>query len=291
MYEDITELFCFIDDFCNAVKGELAKHQLENKEIQRKPTRHPELSDSEIVTILLIYQNSNVKNFKAFYTNYMKFYKKDFPKMPSYERFVTLQKRVFLIFLLLFMLLRKPGSRIGYIDSTPIKVCHNKRIFKHKVFKGIAARGKSTMGWFFGFKLHLVIDLRGNIINAMLTPGDCDDRTPVQSLLSSFCGKIFGDKGYISQKLFKLLLEKGIKIVTGIRKNMKNILMDFGEKILLRKRSLIETVIGSLKRTKEIEHTRHRSVINMFIHVISTLVSYQLSPIKPKAKGLLEALM
>jgi transposase len=283
MHQYITELFCFVDDFCKAATAELAAHQITQGET-RKPTRVPGLSDSEIITILLMYQFSDVKNFKAFYTRYMWHYKKDFPDMPSYERFVILQKRVFVLLLLLFTFLKKNDASCGYIDSTPIKVCHNKRIFNHKVFKGLAARGKSTMGWFFGFKLHIVVDTEGNIINAMLTSGNCDDRTPVESLLKDFQGTMFGDKGYISQELFNSLFSKGVKLVTGIKKRMKNILMYFEEKMLLRKRSLVETVFGFLKRTRELEHTRHRSVTNMFMHVISTLVGYQLTPDKPAIK-------
>jgi transposase len=283
MYEHITELFCIVDDFCKAATSELAQHQI-NQGPTRKPTRIPGLTDSEIITILLLYQNSDVRNFKAFYTHHVLLHKKDFPNLPTYERFVTLQQRGFFLLLLFFMCLRQTGASHGYVDSTPLKVCHNKRIFNHKVFKGLAARGKSTMGWFFGFKLHIVIDTEGNIIDAVLTPGNCDDRKPVESLLKNFQGKIFGDKGYISQDLFNFLFSKGVKLITGIKARMKNILMDFEEKILLRKRSLVETVFGFLKRTREIEHTRHRSVTNMCIHVVATLVGYQLMPNKPQIK-------
>ncbi|GHU14781.1 hypothetical protein FACS189449_11940 [Alphaproteobacteria bacterium] len=179
------------------------------------------------------------------------------------------------------MSLRKNDSDSAFVDSTLIRVCHNKRIFNHKVFDGIAARGKSTMGWFLGFKLHLVIDEYGEIINAQLTPGNCDDRAPVEDLIEHFKGKLFGDRGYISKELFQKLYLKGVKLVTGIKKGMKNILMDIKEKILLRKRSIIETVFGYLKRTMMLEHSRHRSQKNMGIHVMSTLVAYQLLCKKP----------
>jgi transposase len=291
MFEDITELFCFIDDFCNAIQKEIAKNSISSSGAPKKPTRAPALAASEILTILILYQRSDIRNFKAFYTKHMRQYKEEFPKMPTYERFVELQKRVFILMLLLFMSLRKECEKIGYIDSTPIKVCHNKRIFNHKVFKGLAARGKSTMGWFFGFKLHLAVNLQGEIINAMLTSGNCDDRVPVEQLLMKFQGTIFGDKGYISKDLFQKLYERGIKLITGIKKGMKNILMDFRDKILLRKRSLIETVFGFLKRTREVEHTRHRSVINAFTHILSTLVGYQLTDDKPQIKGICNTLV
>jgi hypothetical protein len=281
MKKDITELFCFIDDFCKDLEQEAKKYSLEHNYKIKKPTRTPILSESEIITIMLIYHCSEVKNFKAFYTKYIQYYRNEFPNLPSYERFVILQQRVLPIICILFLCIRQNNSDINYIDSTPIKVCHNKRIFNHKVFKGIAERGKSSMGWFYGFKLHLIIDEKCNIGNAILTKGNCDDRIPVEKLILQLQGILLGDKGYISKELFLKLYKRGIKLVTGIRKDMKNILMDMKEKVLLRKRSIIETVFGYLKRTKEIEHTRHRSVTNMLIHVISTLVSYQLMTRKP----------
>jgi hypothetical protein len=203
MHHDITELFCLVDDFCKAFDEEITKYQLPQN--FRKPTRVPGLTKAEIITILLMFQTSYVVNFKRFYLHYMKKYRAEFPNMPSYERFLTLKSRVVPILTAFFLCLRKNDSNISFIDSTPIKVCHNKRIFNHKVFEGIAARGKSTMGWFYGFKLHLVIDEKGEIINAKLTPGNCDDRKPVEKLIEYFQGVIFGDKGYLSADLFKKL--------------------------------------------------------------------------------------
>ena len=173
------------------------------------------------------------------------------------------------------------GQSNAYIDSTALRVSHNKRTKSHKVFKGIAAVGKSTMGWFYGFKLHLVIDLHGNIINAKLTKGNCDDRSPVEDLLQEFQGVIYGDKGYISQDLFNRLWNNGIKLVTGVKSNMKNKLMILKEKILLKKRSLIESVFSVLKRNG-LEHSRHRSVHGFILHILGSLVSYQLNRKKPE---------
>jgi hypothetical protein len=207
MFDDITELFCFVDDFCKIAQHQIDKVLLSSNTKSKKTTRIPGITISEMITILLLYQRSDIKNFKAFYTRHMWQYKQCFPQMPTYERFVELQKRVFLLMFFLFLFLRQTDAELGYVDSTPIKVCHNKRIFNHRVFKGLAERGKSTMGWFFGFKLHIAVDLQGEIINAMLTPGNCDDRVPVEQLLEKFHGIIFGDKGYISKDLFQKLCE------------------------------------------------------------------------------------
>jgi transposase len=279
MNHDITELFCFVDDFCKAFDEEITKHQLPQN--SKKPTRVPGLTNGEIITILLMFPTSYVVNFKRFYLHYMEKYRSEFPNMPSYERFLTLKSRVVPIITALFMCLRKNDSNIAFVDSTPIRVCNNKRIFNHKVFAGLAERGKSTMGWFFGFKLHLVIDEKGEVINAQLTPGNCDDRKPVDELTSNFQGVMFGDKGYISKDLFEKLWEKGIKLVTGLKKGMKNMLMPLKEKILLRKRSIIETVFGYMKNILMLEHSRHRSPKNFLAHILSTIVTYQLMEQKP----------
>ena len=90
------------------------------------------------------------------------------------------------------------STGIGFIDSTSIKVCHNRRIKQHKVFQEIAKRGKTSVDWFYGFKLHLAINHRGELLNVALTTGNVDDRKPVRELLKGQSGQFFGDKGYIS---------------------------------------------------------------------------------------------
>lgn len=136
-----------------------------------------------------------------------------------------------------------------------------------KYFERLAARGKSTMGWFYGLKLHLVINDKGEIMAIKITPGNTDDRRVLKTLLSGLKGKCYADKGYISQKLFKQLWTQGIHLITGIRKNMRNYLMLKHDKWLLRKRFLIETVLGILKTDMGLEHTRHRSAGNAFVHI------------------------
>lgn len=283
MKKDITELFTYVDDFCKQYQ---LFFQTQTLPASRKPTRTSGLATSEIMTIVLLFHQSPAKNFKFFYTSYLQLYKSEFPNLPSYTRFTQLQQRSLGHFhaLLIVLCAMAKHSGVGYIDSTPIPVCHNKRIYRHKVFKGLAARGKSTMGWFFGFKLHLVINEKGELLNALLTPGNVDDRLPVRQMTAKLTGLLFGDKGYIDHILFLDLFERGLKLVTGIKKNMQNKLLAFREKILLRKRSIIETVNGVLKEDFQISHTRHRSFVNGFIHIFSTLVAYALKSNKPAIK-------
>ena len=182
--------------------------------------------------------------------------------------------------LFLKALLTKDSTE-GYIDSTKIDVCHLKRSKRNKVFAEKSAVGYSSMGYFYGFKLHLVIDINGNIINATILPGNESDIRPVEKLLKNFKGAIFGDKGYISKKLFENLLKNGTKLVTKIKKNMKDQAMIWREKVLLGKRSLIESVFNILKNELELVHSRHRCITNFYIHIMTVLIAYQISPKKP----------
>ncbi|GHP00508.1 hypothetical protein KSF_105550 [Reticulibacter mediterranei] len=206
---------------------------------------------------------------------------KEFPHLVSYARFVALIPRM-LIPLLAYLQRRfGPCTGISFIDSTSLEVCDAKRISQHRVFAIDAKRGKTSMGWFFGFKLHLAVNDRGELLACCLTPGNVDDRTPVPHLVNNLHGKLFGDRGYISGPLSKLLFEQGLQLITRLRKNMKNQLMHLSDKLLLRKRAIIETIIDQLKNISQIEHSRHRSPVNFVVHVIAGLLAYSHRAKKP----------
>ena len=173
---------------------------------------------------------------------------------------------------------------ISIIDSTSINICHNRRIKRNKVFSGLAERGKSTMGWFYGFKLHLITNDRGYLLSIKVTKGNVDDRKPVPGMIKNIFGKLFGDKGYLSGKLAGKLRSNGVQLVTTIRKNMKNKLMPWLDKIMIRKRFIIETINDKLKNECQIEHTRHRSPVNFVLNLLAGLICYQMSPKKPSLK-------
>lgn len=162
-----------------------------------------------------------------------------------------------------------------------LTVCHARRIHSHRVFKQLAKRGKTSTGWFYGFKLHLIINDKGEILSYMLTPGNVDDREPVPWLCKDILGKLFGDKGYISGELFMKLYERGIEIVTKIKKNMKNKLMSVVDKILLKSRGVIGNVNNKLKNSCQIEHHRHRRPWNFFVNLVSGIIAYAYNPCKP----------
>lgn len=276
----LTGLFCDVDDFCQWFIAEWGKTQLE--EGSKKRYRKRSLSHSEVITIIVFYHQSGYKTFKWFYERYVcQRLNKEFPKLVSYNRFIELLPDV-LIPLTFFMQSRcKKGDGIAFIDSTPLRVCNNLRILRHKTFKKEAERGKSSTGWFYGFKLHLLVDDCGEILSFRITRGNVDDRKPVPEMLKNFIGKVFGDKGYISKKLTDLLATDEIELITSLRKNMKPRVLAAFDKLLLRKRSIIETINDQLKNIFDLEHSRHRSLTNYMINVVASLVAYSYQEKKP----------
>ena len=165
--------------------------------------------------------------------------------------------------------------------STPLRVCHNRRISRHKVFRHLAARGQCSLGWFYGFKLHLIVNEYGEVLAFTLTPGNVDDRKPVPQLAKGLFGKLFGDKGYLSQALFEQLWQQNLQLITALKAKMKNRLLPLMDKLLLRKRYIIETINDQLKNVSQIEHSRHRSPINFVVNLLAGLIAYTWQPKKP----------
>ena len=280
MLAPIEEIFCEIDDFCKEFYQDQTKYLLSN--LNRKRNRYCRMSSSEIMTILILFHLSHYRTFKDFYHEcVIKYWQSYFPDLVSYNRFLELKS--FVVPILAVYMKYKSGAETGmyYIDSTTLKVCHNQRIHRHKVFDNIAKRGKSSMGWFFGFKLHLVINHKGEIMSFCLTPGNIDDRKPMESLLKNLKGTACGDKGYISKIKTQTLFEKGLNFVTKTKANMQKIARTNLEKYLLAQRSIVETVIEQLKSICLIEHSRHRKPDNFLANTLSALIAYTIKPRKP----------
>ena len=285
-FDLVTEIFVSIDDFYTHFNQQVREFQLPSP--KKRWNRSFLMSGSEVMTILVLLHLSQHRSLKHFYLYYVKKHMQaEFPQTVSYNRFVELMSSV-LLPLTIYLKACRSGkcSGISFVDSTPLRVCHNKRIGSNKVFADIAQRGKTSMGWFFGFKLHIIVNDRGEVINFAFTEANADDRQPLISgkLLKEIWGKLFGDRGYISQNLFETLFVDGIHLITKIRKNMKNSLMNINDKILLRKRALIETINDELKNICQIEHSRHRSVVNFVTNTIAGLIAYSFLPKKPAIK-------
>ena len=285
--DKVTELFCMADDFCKFFDAMMAKYTLKpvNK---RKYHRDSTMSKAEVMLIMILFHDSGYRCLKHFYLDKVcKHLRYLFPQVVSYNRFVELEREVALpLALFIKKVLLGKCTCISFVDSTPLRVCRNQRIHIHKVFKGIAQRGKCSMGWFFGFKLHLICNEKGELLNFMITPGDVDDRKPLEykNFVEFIYGKLVGDKGYIGKSLFEKLFVDGIQLITKLKSNMKGALMSVSDSLLTRKRAIIETVNDELKNIAQVEHSRHRCFDNFMVNLLSALAAYCCFPKKPCIK-------
>src|SRR3954467_3391527 len=276
---DITALYCCLDDFCK-VFADWEAHQLIPSPTRRQ--RSGKLSRAEMLFIMVLFPLSPYKNFKTFYLYGIGCqHRACFRDLPHYDRFVSLMPRLFVPLMVLLHSLRgeEPGIYSG--ASSKLAVCHNRRINRHQVFDGLAARGKTSMGWFYGLKLHFVINHKGQIMALKITPGNPADSSVLDEMPRHLAGKLYADKGYIGRELFRKLWRRGLHLITSIRRNMRNYLMPLADRVMLRKRFVIETVLDTLKSEMGLEHSRHRSPVNAMVHVLSCLVAYAFRPGKP----------
>jgi len=278
----LIELFCDIDDLHKAF---IEYQKSKGLGPSRKPTRTLQLSGSEIATILVAYHYSGYKCFEYYYRQLiLGSYAHCFPEAPSYECFLSyISKAIDLMVLwLLLTISRSRRTGLYFGDSKTLKVCHLRREKSHKVFKDLAKKGKGSMGWFYGFKLHLIINNLGEIMSLSITPGNVADNNQelLKKLLSDLKGICVADKGYITQ-LFDYFYENGLHLLTKPRKNMKKLPIKNQDNLLLDKRGVIESTFDILTSICDIEHTRHRKPINAFTHLIAGLIAYQFLDKKP----------
>lgn len=275
----LTSIFCIVDDFCKGCLLEFEKRLIGDGGRKRTDC----LSISEIMMILLWFNMSGMNCFKHFYFNSFHTLKMYFPKIPSYNRFLSVQKKAFIpmIFFLKYLVSFSKKTGIYYIDSTFLQVCKNQRIYKHKVCKGLAERGMSSTGWFFGFKWHIICNNFGEIVSFKITKGNTSDISQVQDLTSNLEGFLFGDKGYLSKNLEESLLKRGLNIITKCRKNMKEKSISKTNKYLLYRRGIIETIFGKMKDFGHLVHTKYRSITGFFLNILSSVICYQCNPKKP----------
>jgi hypothetical protein len=270
---DILTLFFDIDEFCKLFEPIWKKHLLESESKKRNRTRS--LSLSEVMTILVLFHRSGYRNLKRFYLDYVREHlTAEFPALVSYTRFVEFERDALIPLAAYLQTKRGNCTGISFVDSTKIAVCENLRIPQHRQFRDLAKRGCTSTGWFYGFKLHLAVSERGELLSWFITPGNCDDRRPIPKLARKLWGKLFGDKGYVSNPLKLFLSESNIEFITKLKRNMKEQEISAIDKILLRKRAIIETVFDQLKNISQIEHTRHRSFWNFLVNIIAGLTAY-----------------
>lgn len=273
----VIQIFCELDDFVNACEQFVDAKLIGNT--SPHAVNAPGITASEMICIELLYHLSGYKCFQYYYQQGVKqgALNNYFPHAPSYNRFVQLKPRI-LPLMIFYLNCCRLGWLCGlyYADSTSIAVCHNRRIHSNKVFAGKAMRGKTSTGWFYGFKLFLIVNAFGEIVKVMFTGANVADNNIHQllKLFDKLQGWAFADKGFISQPALEQLLQKGLHLITGIRTNMKNKLMNLTQKILLKKRGMIESINDILKSVCDIEHTRHRSPINALLNVFAGICAY-----------------
>jgi hypothetical protein len=284
----VIEIYCQIDDFMIDYDAVIKNAGIISDRRLKLRKRKFRMSDSEVMTMMVLFHLKSYRNLKEFYSTYVCKHMQDFfPKTVSYNRFVELQKRVIQP-LSVYLKLRGLGkcTGISFIDSTPLKVSHIKREKQHKVFKGIVEKSFGTMGWYYGFKLHLIANDKGELFDFLITKANVDDRQPLKdkSFHDKVFGKIYGDKGYLGKDLFDKLFTDGIHLVRKLRKNMKQKKQEFMDRVILRKRAVIESINDVLKNICYIEHSRHRSFDNFIANLIAGLTAYSFLDSKPSVK-------
>ncbi len=274
-----TTIFTIVDDFCKAYE-EWVSHKLLGTSKQRN--RAGKLALSEAISIMIFYHFSEFKHFKIYYQYFVQ-NGKWFKNPPCYDRFIQIIPSLFLPIVVMMHYLSGRKTGFYYADSTHFAVCKNIRISGHKTFKGLAARGHSSIDWFYGFKLHMIINDKSEIVAIKITQGNIDDRKAFEEMVikKGLKGKCYADKGYLSKDLFTQLYNKGLVLITGIKRNMKNYLMPIMDKIFLRKRFIIETIFGYIKEHFNVRPNKHRSPTNFFATLFAALIAFQIKPNKP----------
>jgi hypothetical protein len=282
--DKVTEIFCIADDFCKFFDVMMGKYTLKAC-TKRSYHRESTMSKSEMMLIMILFHDWGYRCLKHFYQEKVcKHMRHLFPKVVSYNRFVELEKEVAIpLALFIKKVFLGKCTGVSFVNSTPLRVCRNQRIHIHKTFKGISQRGKVPWAWFFGFKLHLICNEKGELLNFIITPGDVDDRKPLEykAFIELIYGKLVGDKGCISKNLFQRLFVDGIQLITKLKSNMKGVLMSVSDKLLLRKRAIIETVNDELKNIAQVEHSRHRCFDNFIVNLLGGIAAYCFFPKKP----------
>jgi hypothetical protein len=277
---NLEDLFCNVDAFCRLFLPAWHRQLLPGGTRPRRRTSR--LPRSEIMTILIYCHPAQYRHFKAFYLRHLcRHCRSEFPNLLSYNRFIALIPTALMPMGIYLPTRRGEDPGIACIDATSLVVCDNRRIHSHRVFNKVARRGQTAMGWFYGFKRHRVVKDRGELLAFRITPGHVKDRAPVPDLTQGLTGKLIGERGYLSRQLFHVRWERGWQLITKIRKNMPNQPMPMVDKLLLRKRAIIETSNDQLKNIQQVEHTRHRSVVNAMVNGLAALVAYTHQPRKP----------
>lgn len=273
-------MFCEMDDFCNWF--EPLYQQRVRQASQRQRRRQGPLRLSEILTLIGFFHASPYRNCKHYYPEYVAGHLRPYcPALVSYGRFGELMPRA-LVPLCGYLPTRKGRcTGITFVASTSLAVCPNRRIGRHQGFAGEATRGKSSLGWSLGCKLHLMVNDAGALLAFRVTTAEVDATAPVRRMARGLWGQLFGDRGDIFRALHEGLWAHGLALLPLLRRNMKPRLRRLWDRLLLRKRFLIETLNDQLQNVSQIAHSRHRSLTGFMVNLVAGLIADTYQPKKP----------
>ena len=241
------------------------------------------LSITDIMALNIYRFFMEISNLKAFHRFVQKFHKKEYPNLPNYENFMkaTNKSLPFMVFFVNAILAKNralcKNKEAHFIDSTPVEVCKNNKISRHRVTKGYSSRGKSTKGWFFGFKLHGICTDDMTVENLIFTTGSVHDSKMAKDVTKEIIGKAFADAGYqLKPEILSELADNGLFMHNATRKNM-NRLISKEQFDFIEKRNVIETVWSVLKGSFDLVYTRARSMKGMFRHFFYSIAAFLLS--------------
>lgn len=270
----IINLYSILDDLKKIIEEMTLK---EGSNVGGAPSK---LSDGEAIAIACLRWKSGATSWKSFYYETLPRYYSYFQKLPSYKNFVQHMHRIAslalqLMTLLEFIVLGKSTGTF-FVDSCPIEVCHVKRANSNKVASGIASKKKSSMGWFYGLKLHVVCNENREIVSLQITTGSVDDRAPLEALVKHLKGLIVADAGYVGEELREKLRQMGIDLMAAPRNNMKK-LMTKAQHLLFKKRQKIEQVFSIIKYRFGLNCSLARSVNGIFTILMTAVFWYQIN--------------
>lgn len=273
-------IYYFVDEFIKGIVHNL-QFALSKPHNNMPPRKKHNLSISELVTLGIFRYFTNITNWKAYHKHLYSFFRVDFPNLPDYSNFLTAMNKLSWLALLLLQHFCSFFKKIThqelpkFVDSSKLEVCHIKREFTHKVCKDIARKSKSTMGWFYGFKLHIICNKLMQILSFRISPANLDDRKGLDRIWNDIFGMIIADAGYIGADWQKKACYLGKLLLTGVKANMKK-LLTFVQFELLKMRQCVETVFSVLKLRMGMQTTLPRSPLGYFAHYIWCLTAYQL---------------
>jgi hypothetical protein len=282
--KNIIEVYCLVDNFVKLI---------EQKEKKSLAGRKSTLSKTDYITLAIFKQTNGISTTKHLYEFVKMYMQRDFPPLPSYQQFNHGIKSIFRYLMAIMWLLtkmnRKKGSDKHIVDSTPLPVCNNQYRFMAKIFKGLASSGKNLNGWFWGFKLHLIINHNMEIESVKISNGSSHDLSALEGdFIEGIRGWLVGDKGYIGEKKAKELSKKGIRLLTKPRKNMSKRPAMPIQNFLLSKRQSVESTLSCLKHRLGAINKYARSIEGFFVHVFSAIVIYSFDLIFKKDRCLLQ---